>query len=522
MVVLAGCSTASDSGGPVATNDLAAEVSALQALPPEEQESQLRTQSADVEGQMLALSGLQEELGGPEQAQVAYSAMTTALVRRTTQSRGTSGLMGRFGAAVGLAEPPSLGGMIFAGWMIGALAAEGIVSSTNDAKPGAEPVRDVRNDNGGSSASSVVHEASLESTSIDATVETTAGGVTGTLRFKMTINPCPDAAGVFTAKASMTTSATTGGGRTGSNSSVDIALTGRVDDDARLAGYDITTTSQAAEFGSGNNVWAEVTDTISFAGGEVTGASRTFGRSAGNVPEGFGAQWANLGQLFALMVSNQMLSAAQKGWESGRCVALDPTTDPGKRTGLAPGASVTILAAPRSKVDGRPTGGTVTATLAGGTSVDPAGSKVSADARFAYLAPGERDKSATVSLEARSRRGVAKATIDFDTRPPAYTASGQDEVTFSGTVASITAPFTVDGTFPGGRATFRFDGASEDGGTLRIAGGGSGARLTGRGTYTVSEGENGVLFLDVRARACVDVSGVCRSATHRITLTPQR
>lgn len=523
ILLLVGCSSGSESepGGPVAPDDLAAEVSAIQALAPEEQESQLRSLSAEVEGQMLALSGLEAELGGPEQAQAAYSAMTAALVERTTQLRDAPGLMGRFGAAVGLAEPPSLGGMIFAGWMVGALAPEGMVTSTNDAKPGAEPQRDVQKNDDGPTKSSAVREISLESTSVEYTVETTAQGVTGTLRFKITVNPCPDPSGEFTAKASMTASATTGGGRTGSNSTVDIELTGRVDDDARLAGYDYTTTSQAAEFGSGNNIWAEVTDTISFVGGEVTGASRAFGRSAGNVPEGFAAQWADLGRLFAMMLTQKMVAAAQQGWESGRCVALDPQVSAGPK-GLQPGASVTVTAAPRSKVDGGKVGGTVTATLAAGEAgVSPASAP--ADATFTYTAPDQRDKSGTVALEARSRRGVAKASIDFDTRQPAYTASGQDEVTFSGTVASITAPFTVDGTFPGGRATFRFDGASENGGKLRITGGGSGARITnGRGTYKVVQGDDGILFLDVRARSCVDVSGVCRSATHRITLTPQR
>ena len=522
MLLLTGCSSASESDGPVAPDDLAAQVSAIHALAPEEQESRLRTLSADVEGQMLALSGLQAELGGPEQAKAAYSAMTAELVRRTTRLRATPSLMGRFGAAMGLAEPPSLGGMIFGGWMIGLLAAEGMVSSTNDAEPGAQPERDVRTDEQGPDKSSAVREASLESTSVDYTVETTVDGVTGTLRVTMTINPCPDAAGEFTAKASMTASATTGSGRTGSNTSVDIELAGRVDDDARLEGYDFTSTSQAAEFGSGNNVWAEVTDTISFAGDGIGGASRTFGRSAGNVPEGFAAQWANLGRLFAMMVSQKMVAAAQQGWESGRCVALDPTTEPARRTGLAPGASVAILAAPRSKVDGKPTGGTVIATLKGEASVDPAGSKVAADAKFAYLAPGEKDKSATVSLEARSRRGVARAAVVLDTRTSAYTASGTaGNITFSGTVPDLTKPFTIAGA-GGARLTFSYvpTDASGRSGTMRYTGRVSGFKLSGNGSYKITGSEGGVLTLTQSINACSAGPLSCSGGGAAITLTP--
>lgn len=521
LLLLTGCSSASESDGTVAPDDLAAKVSAVEALAPEEQESQLRTLSADVEEQMLALSGLQAELGGPEQAKAAYSAMTTALVTRTMRFRATPSYVGRFGAPVGLADSPSLGGMIFGGWMIGQLAAEGIVTSTNDAKPGAKPERDVRTDDQGAS-SSMVREASLESTSIDMTIETTANGVTGTLRVTMTINPCPDPAGEFTAKASMTASATTGSARVGSNASFDIELTGLVDDDARLAGYDVTTTSEAAEFGSGNNVWAEVTDTTSVAGGKVTEASRTAGRSAGNVPEGFAAQWADLGQLTALMLVDKMLSAAQKGWESGRCVALEPTTDPGKRTGLAPGASVAILAAPRSKVDGMPTGGTVTATLAGETSVDPAGSKVAADAKFAYLAPEEKDKSATVSLEARSRRGVAKADVVFDTRTSAYIASGTaGNITFSGTIPDLTQPFTIAGA-GGAKLTFSYvpTNASGRSGKMKYTGRVAGFKLSGSGSYTITGDEGGVLVLTQSIDACAAGPLGCSGGGATITLTP--
>ena len=151
----------------------------------------------------------------------------------------------------------------------------------------------------------------------------------------------------------------------------------------------------------------------------------------------------------AMMLQDKAVEAAKKGWESGRCVVLEPTTSPGKRTGLKPSTAVTITAAPRSKIDGAATGGTVTATLNGASSVDPAGSKVPADATFAYVAPGEKDKSATVALEARSKRGVAKASVAFDTKAGGFalkgsipTAPGGTRIT--GATCDVTQPFTAE------------------------------------------------------------------------------
>ena len=506
VLLLAACAPGSPSGpgGPVASGDLAAEARAIHALSPQEQETQLAALSADVEGQMLPLSGLETDLGGPDQAEGAYSAMTSALIARTTQFRAIPDYASHFGVPVPAVDTPSLGGMIFAGWMISGMAAEAAVTTTNGAEAGAAPEREVKNDDQGANTSSMTLEGSLESASIEWTMTTTENGVTGTLRVKITVNPCPDPTGKFTAKATVTASATSAAGRIGSNSVVDIELNGQIDDDAKVVSYDVTTTSQTADFGSGNNVWAEATEVISYVGGDVTAASRTYGRSAGNVPAGFADKWADLARLTSMMLTDRLLAAAQKGWESGRCVALDPTTDPAKRTGLAPSTSVQIFAAPRSKVDGTPTKGTVTATLAGDTSLDPAGSKVPADATFSYIAPGEKEKSATVSLEARSRRGVARADVAFDTRSIAYTASGSaGNITFSGSVPDLTQPFTIDGA-GGASLTFSYAPADATGraGRMTYTGNTGGYKLSGGGPYTITGDEGGVLTLTQTSDAC--------------------
>ena len=92
-VLLAACSSsptpASSSSSPA---DVAAQLTAIAALAPEEREAQLRTLSADVERQLVTLSGLEKELGGPEKATAAYTAMIvrTAVVRATRWIVGTT------------------------------------------------------------------------------------------------------------------------------------------------------------------------------------------------------------------------------------------------------------------------------------------------------------------------------------------------------------------------------------------------------------------------------------------------
>lgn len=107
-------------------------------------------------------------------------------------------------------------------------------------------------------------------------------------------------------------------------------------------------------------------------------------------------------------------------------------------------------------------------------------------------------------------------------KPVTYVASGAaDGATFSGAVPSITAPFMIDLTFEGGNGTFAFTPA-DDGlsGTIAVEGGGSGATLSGGGSYTAVENDDGTVTLATATNSCVDVSGICRDSAAVITLTP--
>ena len=527
-LLLTACSSSpAPAGSASATGDLAAQFAAVAALAPEEREAQLRTLSADVERQLVTLSGLEKELGGPEKATAAYTAMTTAMVGRVQKRAATPGFVGKLGGLARAADTPSLGGMIFAGLIAGQLGTEGVVSATNDFKPDAKPVHDVKPDGDGST---ITLDGSVGSAAMDFNLETTANGVSGRLRVKIEVKPCPDASGTFTAHVTITASATSSAGRVGSNTTTDVTITGHVDDDAKLVGYDTAANTQAAEFGSGSNNWAEYTATTSWSGDTVTAATRTFGRTSGAVTPKFQQDWAQMGTLTEFMVTKSALEAAQKAWESGRCVALVPTTSPDKRSGLEPSTTVKITAAPRSKIDGGQVGGTVTATLSGDTSVDPSGSKVKADATFTYVAPGEREKTASVALEARSKRGVANASVGFDTRPGSYKVSGTmpsvpSGTTFTGTICKNDKPFTVQTTGDMiGTATFTPKGTAA--GSVRFKGKVGNAPLArvGSGTYTIElPAGSGTGTLAITWKLTIKIPYVgdqTRSGPATLTLTP--
>ena len=118
---------------------------------------------------------------------------------------------------------------------------------------------------------------------------------------------------------------------------------------------------------------------------------------------------------------------------------------------------------------------------------------------------------------------IGKADVVLTTGG-AYVASGSSEgVTFSGQVASLSAPFTIDIAFPGSESgAFSFEPTDETSGAVTIQAQGSGAVVTGGGTYTVADNPDGTKTLTATVSSCVDVSGQCRSGVHPILLTPAR
>jgi hypothetical protein len=193
-------------------------------------------------------------------------------------------------------------------------------------------------------------------------------------------------------------------------------------------------------------------------------------------------------QTLQMLVAEAMLrgmgSSAGSPWESGRCIDLKVKSSPGKRRGLAPAAAFELDASPRVKSDGKPAGGTVTATLTGGAQLQPASGKVSADARYQYTGPDKKNETASIAFESRSRRGVGRATLDFDTK--ALSAfrieGGADEFHGSGVACDLAEQFFVEGS----GVTVRFEPSSAEVGRYSYSGTMSGFRVYGNGTYKVS------------------------------------
>ena len=389
--------------------------------------------------------------------------------------------------------------------MIIALGA-GLVSTTNDLKDGESGTRS-------DEAKTTTATAALDKVQLDTVTTHDGEGVTTTLKTKMTINPCPDAKGQFEAKATIDVSATKSGGSTGQKGTLDVTINGQVDDDAKLASSEADYRMQWADFSGGKGSFVEVAG--AFGDTKITGATLTRSGGAANVKLLESA--AVTASLYTVMAKYWIVQEAEKGWQSGRCVVLTPTAAPGPK-GMKPGSNSSIAAAPRSRIDSTPVGGSVTATLsAGGASVDPAGSKVPADATFTYTAPGEVDQSGTVSLEARSKRGVAKADITFDTSGSySYSITGglQDFQVVGQVVCDVRGPFALESP---GVATATFSGGESLSGTYTATGV---FGLSYAGTYSISLPDGPGKPGTMSGSSSGETAGQAGSGTETYILTP--
>ena len=486
-----------------AVESLLTEVAALDGL-----ERQSRAASLDVElGRLVRkATGIDVELGGPENADEIFAAHGAALLEKVRAAAASTDPATAGGGETAMArragESPNIGEGMFGGLMAAILIPEGAVSATNTTSI-----------DGTKSIPSGTLTADAEYVGVTHNFTYTNKGTTTTLKTNFELTPCPDADGKFSAHGKLDVTVTTASGARASGV-LDVHAFGLVGEDAQLVSSDLDfTMSEASATGSIATVSGAVGDTVT---------TRMEYKSGGGANDAIGQGTTALGLIYALMVKQSLVDAAKKGWESGRCVTLNATTQPGKRTGLEPSASLKLTAAPHSKVDGAPSGGTVTATLNGSTSVDPSGSKVKADATFTVVAPGKKNQMATVALEARSRRGVGKAEVSVDTKAGSYTASGkQGNISFKGTVADLTEPFTINGT-GGAKLTFSYTPSSADGrsGRMTYAGTVGGFKLSGSGNYIVTGDEGAVLVLTQGSKGCSAGPKSCIGGVARITLTP--
>lgn len=508
-MVLAACTGGSDgsapqpSDGPLVVN---AAIDQKQAdrltarfteLDQQQREAEIARRDSTVERELWTLSGLEAAVGGPAKADAIFAELSRSVAAQVAALRAKP-MTFRPASFSAPNTAEALGAGLFGGMLLAGTGAGGAVQATNDGTTGS-----------GTMASGITITSGKDGVRVEFTGTNESQGVELKLKTRSDVQPCPGADGKVELKALIDVWASVKGGRDGSRATVDVSVNGEVDDNAKLGlkeiGYRVQYSKTAGAAGA-------------FVDANVTlGGPSKVNRTGGTVSDKFTNEAVALGHLVSLVMAGQLSDAAQSGLESGRCVNLQTSVSDGP-SGLNPNASVTITAAPRSKLDGAKTGGTVTAKLTGGAaSVDP-GSKVPADATFTYKAPGEKDKTGTVELEARSRRGVGKASITFDTKPAAYQASGGTEVKASGTVADLAKPFTLQGVGAGFTVTFTYTPTSARGGTVRYAGSGAGFTMKGSGTYKITGNDPDPLTLTQTAYGCVNVGG-CRTTTDVFTLT---
>ena len=349
-------------------------------------------------------------------------------------------------------------------------------------------------------------------TELEQTVD--ADGVTGKVKTKVHLDACPDASGKLVVTID-TESQMSAGGKQGAVKAK-FRVERQLDDDARLIdGGDATLEITMDGTGASGplHAGANVSTTNGFQPFEESGFNIFHPEEAQHTADLMNGMFVTLQAMAEAMLTGA-LSGGEPPWESGRCVDLQVRSDPAKRKGARPNTAYTLFAEPRAKSDGMPTGGTVKATLNGANRLNPTG-KIKADAKFDYANPEKKDQSASIDFEARSRRGVGKATLDFDTKKGGYriVAVSSGACAEPITVCDISKPFT--NTICGGTVTWTHTPTGDKGGdfTFRFANGKGVANASG--TYTL----NGP---DEQMTAIYKMGKICGSAAGMTVCAPPR
>lgn len=460
---------------------------------------------------LMQANGLEQQLGGEQQALAALAAVGKAFERSATAAQadvprmipasfdGNGLAAGVMGVGYGL-----VGGVI-----VGALSGGMNEQQVADAvKRG--PLEGGRDDGGA--------RVEFSQGATDMAMEQTVNesGLTGTVKTRTHVDACPDADGKLVVTIDSESQMSTGG-RSGSVK-VKFRYERWLDDDAKRTdevAFDMTNEMSGAG-GTGRALAYADHMGVSRDGKQVSEITHQQGLDIFHPEDIKTTEQLRDGTVRLMMiVAEAMLS--QKPWESGRCVDLKVRSDPGKRTGARPNTAYTLYAEPRSRLDGRPTGGTVLATLEGENTLNPT-TKVKADARFDYANPTKKDQTAVVSFEARSRRGIGRATLEFDTRKGGYRiVGGENDFQADQIVCSLTEPFDIKST----AGIVMHMSGGDNGGSYTVSGNAAGVAWSGGGRYTLAlAGDGGTLKATGQTTIATPVGRFSDSVAPTFTLSP--
>jgi hypothetical protein len=271
----------------------------------------------------------------------------------------------------------------------------------------------------------------------------------------------------------------------------------KTNDEADIANYDLKLNQGIQESVGGRNTYIESEFDITQSGDEpATAKNPRLIRSSqdlGPHPEELDMS----GKVAAMRAGFMSLRLAEAMWKNGGCVAIQAKS-PGN---VEPGSVTEIPVDVKHKYEGGAVPSKVTVKLEGETSVAPMQIDQT-PGNLKYTAPPEKNKSATIKLEARSKRGRATLDLKATTGGNAYKISGSlDEASQSGTVCDSSQPFTIGGTL-----NFKFTPNSPTTGTYTYTGPFS---ATGSGPYVIND--DGTMKLD--GTGCIQGGG-CATYSH--------
>lgn len=456
---------------------------------------------------LMQATGIERELGGEAQAIAALQALGDAYERKL---RGAETELPKMIPAAFTGEGMTSGftGMGvggFLGLMTGGMLS-GAVSNMSDERL-AELVNAGPIKFGGKDGNAAVEFGKDGSLSQSMEFEVNHNGLNGKVKIKTRMDACPDPQGKVTVDldvdSQMSVSGKPGtGGRVRSQFKYERYL----DDDARL----IDTGEGGAanlriQMGGFENFESQSVDITTGYRRDGEPIFENHGEQGYSIfrPEEVERTKALLqgAQTLQTIIAEAMLrglGASSSPWESGRCIDLKVTSSPGKRKAIKPSTAFDIEAKPRAKADGALAGGTVTATLSGESSLQPASGKVPADAKYQYAGPAKKKEKATIDLESRSKRGVGKATLEFDTNDSAYRIKGgQNDFFANVVVCSLSGPFDIKST----AGIVMHMSGGDGGGSWTQSGHAGGVAWSGGGSYTLKLDEDGSGWIEASGKS---------------------
>jgi hypothetical protein len=334
---------------------------------------------------------------------------------------------------------------------------------------------------------------------------------------KMDGQRCPNAEG----QVSFTVKTTVGvnSGASGYTQDLTAFVRAVVGEDAQIASTTVDVIQGTQSTKGGRSVYVETGSTFKHKGEDIASSTESNFRvnQATDNANRSDQKLSDDGLTAALVMGEVSLNMAKNKWLDGACTKIEAQL----ADKVQPGSTTDIPVTVRQRFEGIEIPSKLKAELSGEKSIEPT-SLAKTPGTLIYTASDKKQKSVSITLTETSRRGRSTLKLTTKVGNNSYTASGGGNgLTVSGRVEDITLPFTLNGVFQGGTATFNYTPQSDTAGSVTYSGGGNGVTMKGDGSYTISGSGDGPLTMTVTTTGCVNVGG-CKTNTDVITLTPDK